>query len=59
MRLRIFFELFIKIKNLGFFYVFTIPSVEITHQDLRVFKIGLKAPITKRVKVEIIFGVYS
>ena len=33
--------------------------MESTHQDVRVFKIGLKAPITNRVKVEIVFGVYS
>ena len=57
-RLKNFFELFIKIKNLVF-YVFAIPSVESTLQDLRMFKKGLNAPITNRVKVEIIFGVYS
>ena len=33
--------------------------MESTHLDVREFIIGLKAPITNRVKVEIVFGVYS
>ena len=33
--------------------------MESTHLDVGEFMIGLKAPITNRVKVEIVFGVYS
>ena len=30
--------------------------MESTHQDVGVFQIGLKAPITNRVKVELLLG---